>query len=43
MIVAKGVADGRVGIHGWLYDMTEGEIQAYDGSSGRWRGLLEMA
>ena len=42
-IVATGVREGRVGIHGWLYDMTEGEIQAYDGSSGRWRGLLEMA
>lgn len=40
-IVATGVRDGRVSIHGWLYDMTEGEIQAYDGTSGTWRGLLE--
>ncbi|HRN89735.1 carbonic anhydrase [Hyphomicrobium sp.] len=41
-IVATGVREGRVGIHGWLYDMTEGEIQAYDGATGTWRGLLEM-
>ncbi|AHB48413.1 carbonic anhydrase [Hyphomicrobium nitrativorans NL23] len=41
-IVATGVREGRVGVHGWLYDMTEGEIQAYDGATGTWRGLLEM-
>jgi carbonic anhydrase len=42
-IVAKGVAEGRVGIHGWLYDMEHGEIQAYDPKTGVWRGLLETA
>lgn len=42
-IVAKGVAEGRIGIHGWLYDMEQGEIQAYDPEAGRWRGLLEPA
>ena len=42
-IVATGVREGRVGIHGWIYDMTEGAIHAYDGASGTWRGLLEMA
>jgi carbonic anhydrase len=42
-IVAKGVAEGRVNIHGWLYDMEQGEIQAYDPKTGAWRGLLEMA
>ena len=41
-IVATGVREGRVSIHGWLYDMTQGEIQAYDGTSGTWRGLLEV-
>lgn len=41
-IVATGVAEGRVGIHGWLYDMELGEIQAYDPKSGGWRGLLEL-
>jgi len=41
-IVAKGVGEGRVAIHGWLYDMELGEIQAYDAKSGQWRGLLEM-
>lgn len=40
-IVARGVAEGRVGIHGWLYDMELGEIQAYDPKTGAWRGLLE--
>lgn len=40
-IVAKGVAEGRVGVHGWLYDMEAGEIQAYDPKSGAWRGLLD--
>jgi carbonic anhydrase len=42
-IVAKGVAEGRVSIHGWLYDMEHGEILAYDPRTGAWRGLLEMA
>jgi carbonic anhydrase len=40
-IVAKGVAEGRIGIHGWLYDMERGELQAYDPAAGGWRGLLE--
>jgi carbonic anhydrase len=40
--VSRGVAEGRIGIHGWLYDMEHGEIQAYDPKAGGWRGLLEM-
>jgi carbonic anhydrase len=40
-IVAQGVAEGRIGVHGWLYDMELGEIQAYDPKTGAWRGLLE--
>jgi carbonic anhydrase len=40
-IVARGVAEGRVGVHGWLYDMEAGEIQAYDPKTGAWRGLIE--
>jgi carbonic anhydrase len=40
-VVARGVAEGRVGIHGWLYDMEKGEILAYDRQTGTWRGLLE--
>lgn len=42
-VVAKGVAEGRVGVHGWLYDMETGELQAYDPKTGSWRGLLETA
>lgn len=41
-IVAAGVAEGRVGVHGWLYDMEQGEILTYDPASGQWRGLTEV-
>lgn len=40
-IVRRGVAEGRVGIHGWLYDMETGEVIVYDRAKGTWRGLLE--
>lgn len=39
--VARGVGEGRIGIHGWLYDMDAGEIQAYDPVTGAWRALSE--
>ena len=42
-LVAKGVSEGRVNVHGWLYEMEEGELVAYDPASGEWRGLLEFA
>lgn len=41
--VAQGVAEGRVGVHGWLYVMEAGEIQAYDSETGDWRDLLAAA
>jgi carbonic anhydrase len=41
-IVAQGVAEGRVQVHGWLYEMEAGEILAYDPKAGRWRGLAEV-
>jgi carbonic anhydrase len=40
-IVARGVAEGRIGIHGWLYDMEAGENRAYDPKTGAWRCLLD--
>jgi carbonic anhydrase len=40
-VVRRGVAEGKIGIHGWLYDMEHGEIQAYDPKTGEWRCLLE--
>jgi carbonic anhydrase len=40
-IVREGVAAGRVNIHGWIYDMEEGVLSAYDRESGEWRGLLD--
>lgn len=42
-VVSAGVAAGKVSIHGWLYDMENGEILAYDPITGDWRGLLESA
>jgi carbonic anhydrase len=41
-IVSEGVAAGRVNVHGWIYDMHEGTLLAYDPRSGEWRGLLAM-
>lgn len=40
-IVRKGVEEGRVGIHGWLYDMETGEVVVYERNSGEWRELVQ--
>ena len=37
--VWKGVGKERIRLHGWLYDMSTGDILAYDGESGLWRSL----
>jgi carbonic anhydrase len=42
-IVRRGVEEGRVGVHGWLYEMESGEIVIYDRERGEWRSLLEQA
>ena len=42
-IVAKGIAEGRVNIHGWIYDMEAGEISAYDAKAAGWRRLDDIA
>ena len=42
-LVRKGVEEGRVGIHGWLYDMETGEVIVYDRKSCVWRSLDEKA
>lgn len=39
-VVRRGVEDGRVGIHGWLYDMETGEVVVYDRETGQWAELL---
>lgn len=41
--VRDGVAAGRVGIHGWIYDLASGQLLAYDPGSGSWRDLLAAA
>lgn len=40
--VARGVSEGRVNVHGWLYDMAEGRLLAYDADDGVWRDLIEQ-
>jgi carbonic anhydrase len=42
-IVRQGVEEGRVGLHGWLYDMQTGEVVVYDRNRGEWRELLAQA
>jgi carbonic anhydrase len=42
-IVRDEVAAGRLNVHGWIYDMEQGTLSAYDPQSGEWRGLLELA
>ncbi len=41
-IVRRGVEDGRVGVHGWLYDMETGEVVIYDRLKGEWRELSQQ-
>lgn len=39
-VVRRGVEEGRVGVHGWLYDMETGDVVVYDRSRGEWRELV---
>ena len=39
-IVREGVEQGRIDVHGWLYDMHEGRLLTYDPRDGTWRDLL---
>ncbi|MDX2307471.1 MAG: carbonic anhydrase [Hyphomicrobium sp.] len=38
-IVRRGVDEGRIGLHGWLYDMETAEVVVYDRASGLWSEL----
>lgn len=40
-LVAARLAEGTLGLHGWLYVMETGEILAYDPEHGDWRGLAD--
>lgn len=40
--VSRGVAEQRVGVHGWIYEMETGRLVAYDRASGEWRDLVEQ-
>lgn len=39
--VALALSEGRVRLHGWVYDIGEGSIEAYDASTGRFVDLVE--
>jgi carbonic anhydrase len=40
-IVRRGVDEGRVNVHGWIFDIENGALIAYDPKTGGWRGLLD--
>lgn len=40
-IVREAVEAGTLNIHGWIYDMQDGSLSAYDAGAGGWRGLLD--
>jgi carbonic anhydrase len=39
--VARAVAEGRLSVHGWYYDLLSGQIERYDEGLGRFLPLLE--
>jgi len=39
--VAQAMAEGRIALHGWYYDIGTGAIDALDGKSGRFVPLAE--
>lgn len=42
-VVRRGVEEGRINVHGWIFDIENGELIAYDPETGGWRGLLEAS
>ena len=38
--VARAMAEGRLTVHGWYYDILSGRIEAYDEQAGRFEPLL---
>lgn len=41
--VRKALAEGRLRLHGWLYDMGSADMRGYDAVAGEWRTLGELA
>jgi len=41
--VREGVEQGRLHIHGWLYDIESGEIEYYNAETGMFKSLSELA
>lgn len=39
--VSSRVAAGTLGVHGWLYDMTTGDLLTYDPATGTWPRLID--
>ncbi len=41
--VGRALADGRLRLHAWLYDMRSADMLGYDATSGDWLTLAELA
>lgn len=39
--VRLALEEGRIALHGWVYDIERGDVTAYDGASGRFVSLAE--
>ncbi|ALR77857.1 carbonic anhydrase [[Enterobacter] lignolyticus] len=39
--VRLALAEGRIALHGWIYDIESGSVSAFDGASGRFVSLAE--
>jgi carbonic anhydrase len=40
-VVAAAVADGRLQIHGWVYEIATGNVSYFEKNAGQWRDLTE--
>ncbi|MEQ1715271.1 MAG: carbonic anhydrase [Hyphomicrobium sp.] len=40
--VREGLDEGWLGLHGWLYDLEDAVLKAYDEKSGEWRELSSL-
>jgi carbonic anhydrase len=41
--VREGTRDGTLALHGWVYHLEMGEVEAYDATTGSWQPLLPEA
>ncbi|MGD8399154.1 MAG: carbonic anhydrase [Anaerolineae bacterium] len=41
--VREGTRDGTLALHGWVYHLETGQVEAYDAATGSWQPLLPEA